>query len=276
MFTPLTLAAALLLAQAPPPAAGALALNNVRNTYGELGGTRPDGKLIPGDVLFVGFDIEGITIQPNGQVTYSMALEVIDDKGKAIFKQDPAEKVDFVPLGGNKLPARAFITVGLDQPPGAYTLKVIVSDKATKATKTLEKKFDVAPRDFGIVAVYSSVDERGSIPAPTTGIVGQSVFVQFSVVGFDRAPSKTNPKVKHPDVLVEMQTLDDSGKPTMEKPATFNLAGGVEEKESAFTLRFLLPLTRVGKFSVRLKAVDNIAKKSATFDLPIAVVPSAK
>jgi len=74
---------------------------------------------------------------------------------------------------------------------------------------------------------------------------------------------------------VEMIPLDAEGRPTIEKPSNFQLDAGVDEKDPGFTLRFLLPLTRTGKFTVRLKAVDNLSKKTVSFDLPIAVVPSA-
>src|SRR5205823_12152705 len=101
-----------------------LALTNVRNTYGELGGTRPDSKFLPGDVLFVGFDIDNITVSAEGVCKYSMAMSVVDKAGKPTLKQDPAEREDYIPLGGNKLPARAFVTVGLDMPAGEYTMSV--------------------------------------------------------------------------------------------------------------------------------------------------------
>lgn len=273
MWTPLTLAAALAFI-APAQPAGSLNLTNPRLTYGELGGTRPDGKLLPGDILFIAFDIEGITINAEGVATYSMGLEVTDAAGKSILKQEPADKTDFVPLGGTKIPGRAYVLAGYDQPAGAYTLKLTVSDKGAagtaKPTKTLEKKFEVADRGFGIVSAYTSMDERGTIPAPTTGIVGQSVFVQFVVIGFQRDAAK-----KQPNVLVEMVALDDAGRPTLKTPSSFAMDGGVDEKDPGFTLRFLLPLTRVGKFTIRLKATDKVSNKTATFDLPIAVVPSA-
>ena len=273
MWTPLTVVAALTLAQAP--SASGLNLTNVRLTYGELGGTRPETKLLPGDLLFVGFDIDGITIGPDGTASYSMALDVTDAAGKVIFKQEPADKSDFVPLGGTKIPGRAYILAGYDQPPGAYTLRVTVTDKKgtdpKRASKTLEKKFEVADKGFGIVSVFTTVDERAGIPAPTTGVVGESVFVQFVVIGFARDKAKK----QQPNVLVEMQTLDETGKPTLPKPVAYTMEGGVDEKDPGFTLRFLLPMTRVGKFTVQLTATDKVANKSATFKLPIAVVPSA-
>ncbi len=273
MWTPLPLVAALALTPAQPPAqppAGSLNLTNARSTYGELGGTRPDGPLLPGDVLFVGFDIEGIAIDPAGKVTYTMAMEVLDKAGKPVYKQDPAQKVDFVPLGGTRLPARAFVRVGLDQPPGEYTVRVTVTDQATKASKTLERKFEVKPKEFGIVVVYTSTDEVGNFPAPTTGVIGQSVFIQFGVVGFGRDKQKMQPNVG-----LEMMPVDEQGKPTMQKPSVLNIDSGIDPKEQGFTVRFMLPMTRDGKFTVKLKATDRVTGKAATYDLPIAVIRPA-
>ena len=35
-------------------------------TVGELGPARPSAKLLPGDILFIGYDINGLTIEPDG------------------------------------------------------------------------------------------------------------------------------------------------------------------------------------------------------------------
>lgn len=271
MWTPLTLAAALAFTPAQSPApAGTLNLTNVRATYGELGGNRPPGKLLPGEVLWVGFDIEGLTIAPDGQANYAMASEFLTDAGKLFRKDEPFEMVSFVPLGGNKVPGRAFVVIGTDQPAGGYVMKLTVTDKATKATKTLEYKFEVAEPGFGIVAVYACADPDGRLSAPTTGVVGQPLFVQFMVIGFQFDGGK-----RQPNVQVEMVPIDESGKPTLPQPLSTVVETGVDEKDARFTLRFPLPLTRVGKFTIRLKATDKLGNKTATFDLPIAVIPPA-
>lgn len=267
MLTPLLLATALTLGQVPAPAsAGALTLANVRSTYGELGGPRPLAPLLPGDVMFLGFDIEGISTDAEGRVQYTMFMELLDSAGASKYKTDPANKNDFVPLGGNKIPGRAYTTVGLDQAPGDYLLKVTVTDLANKATKTVEQKFSVAAKDFGIVAVYTSVDERGQIPMPTTGIVGQPLFIQLGIVNFARGADKK------PNVEVEMVPLDEKGNPTVAKPSLLPIKDGVDEKDAGVTIRYLLPLTRAGKFSVRLKATDKITNKTHTFTLPVTAL----
>ena len=49
------------LTMTPGQGAG-LTLSNPRITYGELGSTRPDAKLLPGDIFFLSFDIDGIKV----------------------------------------------------------------------------------------------------------------------------------------------------------------------------------------------------------------------
>jgi hypothetical protein len=270
-MSPSLIAATLLaLAPAQAPVAGKLEIANVRNTYGVLGPTRADSKLLPGDILFVSYDIDGITIDKDGRVHYSMVMEVVDKNGKATLKQDPFEKIELVPLGGSRVAARAFVTLGVDHPAGEFTMKVNVTDRANKATTTLERKFEVLPPDFGIVAVYASLDERGQTAAPTTGVVGQAVFINYTTVGFKR-----DEKTKQPNLRFEMIPLDENAKPLMAKPLTHE-GNDLDEKLPNYTVRFLLPMTRPGKFTIRLSCTDVVTKKTVSVDLPVLVLAGEK
>lgn len=264
MFTALTVAAALSLAPSQP---NALKLTNVRWTIGELGPERKGNKLLPGDVLFLGYDIDGITIEPDGTAKYTMAMEVSDGAGKLIFKQDARELVDFIPLRGNKLPARAFITIGLDQPAGMYACKITVTDPKTKGTSTLNEKFEVTKPEFGIVAVHTSVDENGKYSAPTTGVVGQTIYINLSIASFQR-----DPKTKQPNVEFLFEVLDEKGTPTLGQPIKRIQDSGVDEKEPAFGMRFPLFMSRTGKFTARITATDKVGNKKSTYELPVNVI----
>jgi hypothetical protein len=264
MFTALVAAAALSLAPAQPDA---LKLTNVRWTVGELGPTRKESKLLPGDLLFVGYDIEGLSIDGDGNAKYLMGMEVADSAGKLIFKEEPTEQNDYVPLRGNKLPARAFIIIGLDQPAGAYTCKLVVSDPKTKGTSSLAVKFEVAKPEFGIVAVHASYDEGGKLPAPTTGVIGQTIFLQFSVASFAR-----DAKTKQPNIEFLFELMDEAGKPTLAQPKKYVQDGGIEQKDGAFGLRFPIFMSRTGKFTARITATDKVGGKKSTYDLPFTVL----
>lgn len=276
MLTAIALAAVLGGAPAQP---GNLKLANVRLTVGELGPPREGAKLLPGDVLFIAYDIDGLTIDGAGVAKYRMAMEVTDAAGKLIFKQDPRDLQDFVPLRGRQLPARAFITVGLDQPPGNYSCKIAVTDPQTKATGNLEVKFEVLKKDFGIVAVFASYDSPGQISAPMTGQVGQTVFVQFTIASFER-----DPKTKQPNVEIQFQVYDDKGAPLLVDPAgkaaprkeiqDDKSIGLVKDTDGAFARNFPLFMNRPGKFTVEIKAEDRVSKKSSAYKLPVTVNPA--
>jgi hypothetical protein len=271
MFTALALAT--VLGGTPAQPAGDLKLTNVRLTVGELGPPREGAKLLPGDVLFVAYDIEGLPIDNEGVARYQMAMEVTDSAGKLIFKQDPRELADFVPLRGNRMPARAYITVGLDQPPGGYVCKVKVTDPKTKAVGQLETKFEVLKKDFAVLAVYASHDPKGEISAPTAGQVGQTLYVQFSIAGFER-----DAKTKQPNVEIEFQLFDDKNQPTLGTPRKHiqdNMSPQqVKDGDGAFALQFPLFLNRPGKYVVQMKATDRVTKKESTYRLPVTIAPA--
>jgi hypothetical protein len=270
MLTQLALFAALSMS---PAQAGSMTLANPRITYGELGSKRPDNKLLPGDIFFLSFDINGIKVSDSGRVKYGMAMEVTDSAGKSIFKQMPVERDDFLPLGGTKLPARAFVSIGVDQAPGTYTCKVTVTDLADKdkmVSKSLEQAFVVTARGFGIVQLYTAADLKGEIPAPLVGVAGQAMFVHFAVIEFARDPG-----TKQPSLTIEMVVYDKDNKPTLEKPTAKQIPdesdGKVDEKAVGIPMRFLVPMNREGGFLIELKATDNITKKESKVYLPLRV-----
>ncbi|MBN9121473.1 MAG: hypothetical protein J0I06_20375 [Planctomycetes bacterium] len=275
MLTALAMAAVLGGAPAQP---ADLKLTNVRTTVGELGPTREVSKLLPGDILFIAYDVEGLTIDPLGLAQYSMMMEVSNAAGTRVLppateKAEPRELSEFVPLRGNKVPARAYVTAGLDMPAGNYTCKVTVTDLKTKATASLNMKFEVAKKDFGIVAVYTSHDSRGELSAPTTGQVGQTIYIQFSIASFER-----DPKTKQPDVELEFQIFDAAGAATLPTPRKHiqdaKSAQQVKETDGAFALQFPLFMNRPGKFTVEMKATDRVSKKTFTYKLPVTVNPA--
>jgi hypothetical protein len=235
-----------------------LSLTNVRFTRGVLGPARPDAKVLPGDNLFLSFDIEGITIGDDGKVQYGTGIEVLDPDEKSILRQDPnAKKLEtMASLGGNRVPAFAMVDIGLAQPAGKYTLRVNVVDRASGKKASVEQKFEVLPKAFGLVRLSVTNDADGLLPITTPG-VGQAVWLHFGVVGFDRDPDTKQPKVQ-----IALRIFDEEGKPTLAKPHT-----GVVDKnvlESATILPFLqsILLNRPGKFTAELTATDMVSKKT--------------
>jgi hypothetical protein len=148
-----------------------------------------------------------------------------------------------------------------------YACKITVTDPKTKGTSTLNEKFEVTKPEFGIVAVHTSVDENGKYSAPTTGVVGQTIYINLSIASFQR-----DPKTKQPNVEFLFEILDEKGTPTLGQPVKRIQVSGVDEKEPAFGMRFPLFMSRTGKFTARITATDKVGNKKSTYELPVNVI----
>ena len=194
MLTTLPLMAALCLT---PGQAGGPTLTDARVTHGILGPTRDNAKFLPGDTLFLTFTIDGITADANGKVLYNIAHEVTDATGKKVSGQPAQDREAINALGGTQMPAFAQVSIGLQQPAGDYTLKVTVTDRATKKSQSLTQKFEVLKPDFGLVRLSTSADADGQVPAGLL-CVGQSLWLHGAVVGFQRGADR------QPNVTLEL------------------------------------------------------------------------
>lgn len=277
MWTTLALMSALNWA---PAQAGQLELKNARVTYGILGQERKDTSYLPGDMVALAFDIEGLTVENNGQVQYSISMKLTNAKGEEKYKTDPQVTTAVNTLGGSRLPAFAMTLIGTDNEPGQYTMTVTVADenaKPKKTTRQLERKFTVKPSQFGIVRpgfFIVSMNEKGGIAgtqvAPPVGVPGQSLLFSFYVTGFTL---KGNPE--QPNVSVSMEVKDESGKTVkMPKPFTGEAKQVDDEARKLRIIPFQLPiqLNRSGKFKVIVTAEDKLANKTAKETLDLTVV----
>jgi hypothetical protein len=259
-----------------PAQGGPLKLSNARATYGFLGAPRAENAVLPGDVYFITFDIENLTMKDDGEVTYKMGLELINDKNKVLFGEEPQEKKARNSLGGKSLPAFAATEVGTNTPPGKYTVKVTVIDpnvKGDRGTQTLETKFEVLPAGFGIVRL-NTVYLSAPVTAPPVLVPGQSILVNFSVVGFERAKGGD----KQPGLGIQMRVVDDAtNKPVLDKPIEDQVPAKdrkVPEDLNAIPISMPLDVNRTGKFTIELQVTDrvNTTAKPVTVKLPIHVV----
>jgi hypothetical protein len=245
---------------------GSLAVDNVRFTRGILGPVRPTPRVLPGDSLYLCFDIDGISVDEAGKVRYSTALEVANPEGKVVFKQDPRNLEALASLGGSRITAFANVNIGFEQPAGQYTLKVTVTDLTGGGKATLSRTFDVLAKDFGVVQLATTADAEGLLPVPTPG-AGQGLWLQFGVVGFGRDAGS-----KQPNVTVSMRVLDEAGKPMIAKPVTGGINKDVPADALILPVQLSLLLNRAGKFTIELTAMDQVAGKQDTLSFPLTVL----
>jgi hypothetical protein len=246
-----------------------LKLTNPRATYGVLGGVRTDMKFLPGDIFYLAFDMEGLTLDKKGAIQYEMGMEVKDSKGAVIYKLKPQPKEIVNSLGGTTMPNFVYAKSGLNDVPGEYTMKVTVTDLTSKQTATLERKFTIVKKDLGLVRLNLTYDARMNLDAPVVLVPGQRVYLNYSVVGF-----KVDDK-KRPDLTVKVTILDDKGKPTLKEPLTGEWKDPVGQ---GLPLQAIIEVNRPGKFKIVLEATDGHAKKTATesFHFTVLEPPTAK
>jgi hypothetical protein len=262
MLATLALATALSMA---PAQDSELKLSNARTTYGVLGAARGNDKYLPGDMMFLAFDINGITVNKLGRIKYSLGMQLKDSTGKKIFGQVPQAIEASNSLGGSSLYGFSYAEIGGDQAAGKYTMTVTVTDENSKKTAEIVQPFEILKKDFGIGRMDLFYDERGSVSAPRTFVVGQSAWVHFITMGFDRD------KAGDPNVEVRIRILDEAGKPTLPQPYTGDVS-------KAGPNRFAVPwyqkieFNRSGKFKIELEAEDKVAKKTANVVQSITVL----
>jgi hypothetical protein len=263
MFTSLACFLALAL---PPGEGGKLEIANLRGTYGYLGAVRPPKGILPGDVGYIAFDIKNLKLDEKGRGEYSIAVEVRNGKGDLVYKQKPRNAVAQNYLGGNSLPCAAHLDVPADMPPGEATLKITITDRTTKETATVTHKGKVLPADFGLVRVGTFADREMNVPVPPVGVIGQTLFVNFSVVGFGR-----DKETKQPDLHLSMRVLDDKGKATFQAPMTGEVKKGIDEEIRLVPMQFGITLNRAGRFTVEVSATCKHCNKTSVVTFPLRV-----
>jgi hypothetical protein len=263
MWITITFAAALSLVAGQ---AGDLSLDNIRTTYGIRGPTRPDNKILPGDALAISFDIAGVKRTAENKVLYKIGMEVADSQGKVLFRQNARDLEAALPADSKSLPACATLQVGTAQPPGEYTVKVMVTDRTSGATGEFSRSYTLLPKGFGIVRVTTTRDAEGQLPVPVLQ-VGKSVWINFSAVGQAR-----NGEHGQPHVAVAMQVRDQEGRPLLTQAPSGEVKKDVPEKALTIPFEFELELNRPGTFTIELTATDKIGGGNATVAFPVTVV----
>jgi len=245
-----------------PNLASAVEIKNIRPCFMAFGATRVEAKCLPGDLLFLTYDIENLTLK-DGKASYITILELIDDKGKSIFKKETENNV--VPqLGGNRMPGDLHVIMAAGQAAGRYSIKLTVHDTIAKDAKAFSYPFDVLPPRFGFVGVS----------APAVGFPGQHYVVGFALVNLGLDGKKA------PDAEVNIRIYDEKDSKKAISDVKMLLPRDMPEntdlKEANFVpLTFPIYLNRAGRYTVEILAHDKLGNARAELRYPLTVVDVA-
>jgi len=248
------------------PASGKLEIVNVRGTYGYLGAKRPATGVLPGEVLHFSFDVKNLKLDANGRASYSIGIEIFDDKGELVHRQNPQISAAVSNFGGNVLPCSSHMQIPLDAKPGVVKWKVTVTDNAAKQKATLSGAGKTLAPDFGIIQVGTFADREGKAPAPPVGVVGSHLYVHFAAVNFGRKENKDL------DLEATLRVLDDQGKPTMPQPLKGHVDKDVPAGAKILPLQFGLTMNRPGHYTIELTARCLVCNKTSTVSFPVRVL----
>jgi hypothetical protein len=251
-------------------AQNALTIENVRPTFGSPGPDRAGAlQVYPGDTLFISFSLKGLQTNNQGQGKVRLEVEATDAAGSRVFRQDSGDSTFLNALGGDSFHTNVRLDMGPKTAPGKYKVKVIATDLTSKTNATRESDIEILPPGFAIVKVTAGTDQNLSASASVFGI-GQALYVGFAVVGFQNEAA-----TKHPNLRLEMKVKEGGvvlagASQTGEVNAT--QVEKVPQGSSMVPGRFLLPLNKVGKFTVEVTATDLVTQKVAgpisfTFDV---------
>jgi hypothetical protein len=251
-----------------PGQSGQLNVSNVRTTYGPLGPSRPDNRILPGELVCLCFDVKGFQANSAGKVHYGVGLEAVDSKGQMVFKNAPSDLELASPTSGQLVPICAKVDVGLAAPPGKYDLKVTVSDRTAGTTTSVTRGYEVLPPEFGIVRVSLTSDREGKKSAPVFS-PGRPDWINFSAIGFGRDNAQGQPHI-----TATMRVLDEHGRSVFSKPFSGSVNQGVPTAVGAIPMQFQLVLAQTGRFTIELQATDEITERKTAVSFPIQVAAS--
>lgn len=264
MWTTVALLSAL---SCTPAQTGQLELKNVRFTYGFLGQARKETTFLPGDLVILALDLEGLKVKDDGFAKYSVGWSLFDHKkNKEVFAKEaqPLEVVNS--LGGSRQPVLLVPPPGTYMEPGDYTIKADVADIQGKTAQKLERKFTVKPVEFAIInpgLVYNvNPGVAGPQFAPPVAVPFQNLMLHFTTIGFAETGEKNSAKV-----TVKMEIQDEAGKPVLKTP--FTGKGTRYESNENSKLKFIpyqipIQVNRSGKFKIVVTAKDESSGKTTS------------
>jgi len=251
-----------------PPATSAITppAEVVRLTFGSLGPTRPDNRVLPGEEVYVEFTFSGIGTDTAGRTDLTFGGELADESGKSIQELLPVPVKGVLALGGATFTGVVNFALPGDFPAGSYTVRVTLNDRLTGKALTGVHPIRVLDPAFGAVKLRYANDREGTSPAGGHLTVGQQLYLIGKAVGFARDGGRIH-------VTGRFTLRDAAGTATIPAPVTFTVNEKLPEEANRVTFDFSLFANRPGEYVAVVELEDVIGGKTATYQLPLTVHP---
>jgi hypothetical protein len=267
------IACGLLISHAPAaeaPAEGPqLEIRKFQLSYDGFGPVRHDTSFYPGERLCCRYDIHGCGMNEAGQMELEVTCQLTDAQGKVRSAFSNSFKCQTWKNSAGFARVRSFHAFSHDYRPGRYQLELIVEDKLTQRETKVVQEVTVKPVTLALVSPKFYYDARRESPAPLSGLIDQTLYLDIEVIGEDRSQGKAA-------LAYSVEILDAEGNNVLCELATqevkFDDPAFIRDPGRRPVIHGTLALRQVGRYSLRVTVVDQLAGGQAQLDLPLEVL----
>jgi hypothetical protein len=156
-----------------------------------------------------------------------------------------------------------------DPRPGKYRLKFLIVDHAGGKSESADYAFEIAGKEtYGAMGIAFSSTPDHYTPCGNNFTLGEPKFLMYCINGAGVQEDRIHLKST-------LTILDAKKQPTDAEPRTIDTYKPAPRSNNDHPIVYFLvfPNSRPGDFVLHLELMDCIADKTASYDLPIKVLP---
>jgi hypothetical protein len=236
-------------------------------TFGTGGPVRPP-TIDVGDTFTATVLVDGVKANENAQLDISGEWRLIDEEGRTLLGPWSDRNVPHLGFGG----ASSALYVGGEIPrdfaPGKYTVRVLVTDHIANRRATSDLALTVLESQFGATGLRLSYDQSGDIVSAGSFVVGQTMYVHYSLGNF--ATVDESVQVKN-----TLAVIDEAREP-VGAPIELVAKGPVRmfSRSNVIPGMFHLNVNAPGRFLLRITLEDEFAMRKRVIDIPVVCHPA--
>lgn len=243
-----------------------LGIGVIQAAYGPLGAERHSLEYYPGDEIVFRYMLTGVNTNAKGEADVGIVVQVVDSAGKILLDRTfPTKGV--VALGGGSVPGTATATLGASMKRGKYTLRVKAKDNLSGETASFQRDVKLIETAFTTVSQRFFMDDEGRVPGPAGGVVGQTLYFRFGLIGFNRSKGRV-------ETRMDLEVLDEGGKQVLARPlkSTYRTEDRrLTQQISQVNFKGSFVLNRSGNFNLKFTFTDVGGGQNSVFEVPIRV-----
>ena len=254
------------------PAAGAepeLEIRKFELAYDAFGPVRKDVSYFPGERLCCRYDVHGCGMNDAGQAELEITIQLTDAKGKVRSAFSNTVKTQSWKNSQGFARVRSFHAFADDYRPGRYRFELAIEDKLTQREAKVAQDVTIKPVALAIVSPKFYYDARHELAAPLAGLIDQTIYASFEIVGEDRSQGKA--AIAH-----SFQLIDDKGDNVLRdappQEAQLDDPNFLRDRSRHPLIKLSLPLRQAGKYTMRLTVVDQMTGATTQLELPLEVL----